>query len=120
MNKRHALTLFAAVVAMGAGQSLGQPVSSVQAPKVVALDAVDLYRARKVLSKFYALDPRLECYKVLFSAFEGNLRVDFIPKSPDPIRYEGDVEQVRSETCGRNVGYIIDKNGNPIRRIYSR
>jgi hypothetical protein len=91
-----------------------------QAPKVVAVEALDLYRARKVLKKFYDSEPRAECYKVLFSLFGGNLRVDFTPKKTDPIRVEGDPKKSSLRPCGRNVGYIIDKNGNAIRKIYSK
>ena len=98
-----------------------QVIGVERAPTVIGLDGSELYRARKVLRQFFAKERNPECYRVLFSQFEGNLRVDFIPKKPDPVRYEGDPNlSLPTSVCGRNVGYVIDARGKIMRRIYSR
>lgn len=102
-----------------AGSVEAQTGSSYPAPKVISIDGSDLHRARKVLKNFYITEPQPECYNVLFSSFAGNLRIDFVPKKPDPIR-QGNVSKNDIKICGKNVGYVVDRDGNPLRKIYSK
>jgi hypothetical protein len=98
-----------------------QVIHEEQAPKITAIDGSDLYRARHVLRQFFAKEKHPECYRVLFSGFQDNLRVDFWPKDRDPIVYAEEEElPVVGRPCGRNVGYVLDRGGRVIRRIYSR
>lgn len=90
-----------------------------QEPSISAVEGKDLYIARNVLRNFFKSEKHPECYEVLFSEFEGNLRVDFVPKNQTVVLQEDEVD-TSPEPCGRNVGYIIDKNGRVLRRIYSR
>lgn len=100
---RLAFALFLSCSATVAVSTSAQVVSVEKAPAVTALDGADLYRARHVLRRFFASEGRPECYDVLFSNFGGNLRVDFVPKRPDPIRYEGQPEELNIiAPCGRN------------------
>jgi hypothetical protein len=96
--------------------------ASHRAPTVTEVDGAELYRARHVLRRFYANERHPECYRVLFSEFEGNLRIDFIPKSSDTLVLEESAPEPieGSVPCGENVGYIVDQRGKVIRRIYSR
>ena len=92
-----------------------------RAPRVTGLDGEDLFRARHVLRRFFRNERRPECYRVLFSHVADGLRVDFVPKNDDPVViYEGDPEPELAQPCGRNVGYVIDRRGNVLRRVYSR
>jgi len=95
-----------------------QVVSVTKAPPVTSLDGADLYRARNVLRRFFSTERRPDCYLILFSQFQGNLRVDFVPKRSDSIPYEGQPQSETARTrCGRNVGYVIDQRGAVLRRI---
>ena len=106
---------------LSGGTSHGQVISITTAPTVTGLEGADLRRARHVLRSFFANERHPECYRILFSDFEGNLRVDFVPKRPDPVRYEGQPDDPDvAAPCGRNVGYVVDNQGNILRRIYSR
>lgn len=107
------------VSAIASAPVWGQVVSVTRAPQVTAVEGKDLFRARNVLKKFFESEIRPECYRVLFSEFEGNLRVDFVPKNQTIVLPEGQVDN-SEPTCGRNVGYIIDKKGKVLKRIYSR
>ena len=97
----------------------GQVVSVKQAPTVTAVEGRDLFLARNVLRNFFESERHPECYRVLFSEFERNLRVDFVPKNRTIVLEEGQ-EDSSEPSCGRNIGYIIDKKGVVLRRIYSR
>lgn len=120
MHKRTILVMGVAFSVL-ASSSLGQTISVTTAPKVVELDGSDVYRARNVLSRFFRNERHPECYHVLFSQFSGNLRVDFVPKRPDPFIEEGQApDTTTSRTCGRNVGYVLDERGRILRRVYSR
>lgn len=119
--RKIALVVLACAAATLATSGSVQVVSVTQAPKVTGLEGADLFRARKVLKRFFATEKRPECYRVLFSIFEGNLAVEFVPKRPDPVRYEGEPDDPNELVpCGRNVGYVLDKRGNVLRNIYSR
>lgn len=120
MAKGLVVSVLAISIAVEADPSFGQPISSVPAPKIVSIDGLHLYRARKVLKGFYESDPGPECYDVLFSLFEGNLRVDFVPKGPPRAMFKDEPEYVGPNVCGRNIGYVIDKNGNTLRKIRSK
>lgn len=98
-----------------------QVIHEEQAPKVTGLEGADLYRARHVLRQFFDKEKHPECYRVLFSDFQGNLAVEFIPKDREPILYdEDDQPPVAKPTCGVNVGYVLDRSGKVLRRLYSR
>lgn len=119
MAKR-VLVLIVGLGAAAAVSSAAQVTSVTKAPVVTGLEGADLYRARHVLRRFFASERRPQCYRVLFSEFQGNLRVDFVPKRPDAVIVEGEPEPAVAAPCGRNVGYVIDGRGNVLRRIYSR
>lgn len=107
------------VFAIACAPVRGQVVSVERAPTVTAVEGKDLFVARNVLKKFFESEKHPECYRVLFSEFEGNLRVDFAPKNRTIVLPEGQVD--KSEPyCGRNVGYIVNEEGDVLRRIYSR
>jgi hypothetical protein len=119
------MKLFTVLLLLGAGMpsaaALSQVIQDEQAPKVTDLEGGDLYRARHILRQFFAKEKHPECYKVLFSDFQGNLRVDFWPKDRDPVIYaEEDQPPAARPSCGRNVGYVLDRRGAILRRIYSR
>jgi hypothetical protein len=98
-----------------------QVIGEVEEPKVTGLEGADLYRARHVLRRFFSNEKNPECYRVLFSDFEGNLAVEFIPKGRDPIVYhEGEEPPVAKPPCGQNVGYVLDRRGKILRHLYSR
>ena len=98
-----------------------QAPSATRVPHIDRVNAEDLYRARHVIARFMRTERRPECYEVLFSQFEGNLRVDFVPKHNEPVFYtEGQTPPAVEEPCGRNVGYVIDGRGRVLRRIFSR
>jgi hypothetical protein len=119
MSKK-ALFVVVAFVVMPSTPSLGQTASSATESKVTSVNGADLYQARKVLKRFYASEPHPECYDVLFSSFEESLRVDFIPKRPPEITFDGKPEYVGPKSCGRNIGYVVDRNGNTLRKIYTK
>jgi len=119
MNHLGLLALSAAAVLTVAGTDPAP--SPTKAPKVVAVDGGDLFRARRVVRRFFDREARPECYRILFSQSDVYLRVDFIPKSDEPLVLEsGQQPQNVEEPCGRNVGYLIDREGRVIRRVYSR
>lgn len=96
-------------------------ITEVGETKVIGVEAADLYRSRHVLRRFFSREKHPECYRVLFSDFQGNLAVEFIPKDQDPIIYnEEDEPPVAGTPCGRNVGYVLDRRGAILRRLYSR
>ena len=110
-----------ALSTLSAGTVEAQVVSVERAPVVDRVNAEDLYRARHVLGRFYRTERRPECYHILFSRFEGNLRVDFVPKNRWPVVYrEGEEPSQIEEPCGSNVGYVLDRRGRVLRHIYSR
>jgi hypothetical protein len=120
MKRAVFFTLFGCAAAAAVSGS-AQVTSVAKAPAVTSLEGADLYRARHVLRRFFANERRPECYRVLFSIFEGNLRVDFVPRDSDLILQEGEPEDPNARApCGHNVGYVIDRRGNVLRRIYSR
>ena len=86
------------------------------------MGGADLYRARNVLRRFFANERRPECYWVLFSNVDGNLLVEFVPRQPRVVVIrEGEPRDPNAQPrCGRNEGYVIDRRGNVIRRIFSR
>lgn len=101
--------------------SAGQVVSEERARRVVAVDGMDLYLAQRVVRRFFRTERNPECYRVLFARSGDELTVSFIPKSSDPVYvYEGEPPPVVAPPCGRNVGYVIDRRGNVLRRVYSR
>lgn len=92
-----------------------------RAPQIGTVEGSELYRARRIISRFLTYERRPECYRILFSSFEGNLRVDFVPReSPVLVLHENEPVPNLPERCGRNIGYVIDQGGRVIRRIYSR
>jgi hypothetical protein len=98
-----------------------QVIEEVEEPKVTGLEGADLYRARHVLRRFFSVEKNPECYRVLFSNFQGNLAVEFIPKGRNPIVYhEGEEPPIAKTPCGQNVGYVLDRRGKVLRRLYSR
>lgn len=115
-----AVTTF--MILMLAASANSQVISVTDPPRVTEVSGQDLYRARKVLSAFFARENRPQCYDVLFSKFEGDLRVDFVPKHPDPIRtgHADAADTGNRQPCGRNIGYVVNRRGNIVRRIYSR
>lgn len=108
------------ILAACAQSVVGQPALSYSEPEVISIEGSDLHRARKILKKFYITETRPECYNVLFSSFAGNLRIDFVPKKPDPVRYENSPKNDDIKICGKNVGYVVDRDGNTLRKIYSK
>ena len=117
----------AARLALLMAVGIGVPVASfagqtfVETPKVVGLEGEDLYRARHVIRRFFRQERRPECYRVLFSQDEGNLRVDFVPKNTWPVVVqEGEEPPVVPAPCGQNVGYVLDRRGAILRRVYIR
>ena len=117
---RIVLALCLSVGATLAAPSAAQVISVTEEPEVIGIDGVDLHRARHVLRRFFANERHPECYRVLFSTVDGNLSVEFVPRLPPVIVVrEGDpVDPNRERRCGRNVGYILDRQGNVLRRIY--
>lgn len=98
-----------------------QVIEEVVESKVTALEGSDLYRARHVLRRFFSTEKSPECYRVLFSEFQGNLAVEFIPKGRGPIVYhEGEEPPAVKPPCGENIGYVLDRRGRVLRRLYSR
>ena len=90
---------------LGGTASAAQVISITRAPEVAEVDGMQLNRASKVLKRFFANERHPECYRVLFSIFEGNLRVDFVPKRPEFVRHEGDLSNITKEVpCGKNIG----------------
>ncbi len=100
--------------------SSGQVISVKREAPVTAVEGQDLYLARNVLRDFFKSERHPECYRVLFSEFEGNLRVDFVPKNSEPILVPEGAVDTSDEPCGRYVGHVVDKRGRVLRRIYSR
>jgi len=118
---KQAVLLGVALSTLAPGPAEAQVRSVERAPIVDSANGEDLYRARHVLNRFYRTERRPECYQVLFSQFEGNLRVDFVPKNRGRVFYvEGNSLPDGRESCGRNVGYVLDRRGRVIRHIYSR
>jgi hypothetical protein len=99
--------------------SHAQVIATEDAPRVITLEGADVYTARKVLRRFFSTERHPECYRVLFSTLEGHLTVEFVPKHPD-IRIDGEPEDPNEKPCGKNVGYVLDRDGNILRRLYSR
>lgn len=111
------------LLAAGLASSGSAQAPSVRpAPEVISIEGADLYTARRVIRRFFATERRPECYLVLFSRVDGNLRVEFVPRQPRVVFVsEGEPPDPNMEPrCGRNVGYVLDRHGNVIRRIYSR
>ena len=99
--------------------SYAQVIATEDAPRVIALEGADVYTARKVLKRFFSAERHPECYRVLFSTLDGHLTVEFVPKRPD-IRIDGESEDPNEKPpCGKNVGYVLDRDGNILRRLYS-
>lgn len=94
-----------------------QPISVAAERQVIAIEAQDLYISRNVLKQFFKHEKNRECYLVSFSRFEGHLRVEFHPKSSND---DFSPPRLRENSCGRNVGFILDDQGRVIRKIYSR
>lgn len=111
-----------ALGAVLASSGSAQVMTVTTPPEVIGIDGADLYRARKVIRRFFATERRPDCYRVLFSRVDGNLSVEFVPRqSPVIFLREGDpIDPNMEPRCGRNVGYVLDRRGNVIRRIYSR
>lgn len=110
------------VVVSTSAQSFAQVVDVRTAPEVVGINGEDLYRARIVLRRFFNRERRPECYRILFATVDGNLRVDFSPKQPEfVIDEEGSPPIAPAPHCpARHVGYVLDRQGNVLRRFYSR
>ena len=110
-----------AFLGFAADLGIAQTVSVERAPAVDRVNAEDLHRARHILGRFFRTERRTDCYFVLFSQFEGNLRVDFVPKNRDPVVVqESEAPSAAATPCGANVGYVLDRRGRILRRIYSR
>jgi hypothetical protein len=99
--------------------ALQQVVEETIQPPVIDLDGEALFRARTVLRRFFREERRPACYRVLFSELDGNLTVEFIPKNQIIVLHEGEPLN-EPPPCGRNVGYVIDRSGRVLRRLYSR
>ena len=108
------------VISSTASVAAVNQVSVSPSAQVVSLDGESLNRSHKVVARFFKQDGHPECYRVLFSTFEGNLRVDFVPKHLDHINAAENIRPDDRRLCGKNIGFIIDRHGNVIRRIFVR
>jgi hypothetical protein len=94
-----------------------QVISTTIAPEIAVVEGNDLFRARYVLRRFFSTERHPNCYRVGFSQFEGELRVDFVPQGPRMVALAPNQVYTGPLRCGRSVAYLLDQNGRIIRRI---
>jgi len=115
------LKIIMLVPLLAAWPALAQASQDQDTRRVQSVDADRLIQARKVIRSFIANERHPECYWILFSQQGEYLRVEFDPKGERYlIQVEGEAPQKASKLCGHNQGYLINKNGNIVRRVYSR
>jgi hypothetical protein len=105
----------------GANAAAARPGGDTTGPKVTAVEAETLVRARKVLARFMANERHPECYRVLFFEQDGYLRVEFHPGGDAfVVLTEGEPPPKLRKLCGRDRGYLVNRHGDIVRKVYSR
>jgi hypothetical protein len=97
-------------------------IVSVETPsKVARIEGEEINIALPVIRTFFRKDRHPECYYILLSRERDGLRIDFVPHQREWIIEEGEENSGPAQpSCGRNVGYVLNKRGKIIRRVFSR